>query len=127
MAYEALVTGSSRELSKLEKLFFTDTEGMVGLNDLDGDTKIPHINGYVQVHVHNDKLKDNTEYDLFIVEAIDEETGEAVYYYTSSDSFASAFLNIYKVMDGEPFGIMVKRIPSRNYKDKFILSCKILM
>lgn len=126
MAYYANISASSCPLSVAEKLAYEDTSDMVSLNDAENDTIIEGITRWVKVDIHNDRTE-NTDYGIFVIETDDRQ------YYTSSPSFEESFRHIWDVV-AEDLGdetavkvdIKVKKIPSKNYKGKEILSCKYL-
>lgn len=126
MAYSAEVAQASRQLTAAQKLAYEDTSDMRSLNEVSADMIIEGIVNWAWVKIHNDRLEENPDYDVFV---IDTESGEQ--FYTSSPSFREAFTHIWEVVGSdwnneEPMkiDIKLKRIPSRNYKGKEILSCK---
>lgn len=121
MAYEASITNSSREFSKIEILDVTSFSDMEMVNDLDNSYILSPVTGWAQVHVHNDKC-DTPDYDNLVLIVGEGETEEK--YYTSSGSFTSSFLHIADVMKDEPYGIKIIRRESRNFKGKEMLDCK---
>lgn len=116
---------SSRELSARERIAMKDTSKAQKLDELIPDlekTVVIYPVDYAILHVSDDST-DSKEYDNLIV--IDE-TGEK--YYTGSKSFIQAFVSIWTEMQGEnePFKIECYKLPSKNYKGKFFLTCSIL-
>ena len=132
MAYESKVKESSRELTLMEKINLDDTSDMSAINDYDDGYIFEGIKWWAIVEIHNDRLQDKTDYTLFV---ISDKDGEQ--YYTSSESFTEAFMHIWKLaleehnrkeLPEEDFSISLKlkRIQSKNYKGKEILSCKYI-
>lgn len=127
--YSATITETSMELTAREKVMFKDTQNAVSLLDLAKDAKangakaiVENIKGYVVLDIHNEK-SDDVDYKNYLI--VD---GNGDKYVTGSASFMNSFLDIYKEMkdETEPWSIQLNLLPSKNYKDKEILTCSLI-
>lgn len=131
--YKTNIVDASRELSKREKLMFTDFAKSISLNDESkgGENLIITPAAWAMVHVINPLAKPDKvtgekreEYDVFVVQ---DENGTM--YNTSSKPFVESFMRIWDVMkdDAEPedFEIEVFRVASQNNSGDF-LTCTIV-
>lgn len=86
----------------------------------DGTFVIDTIDNYAVLDVHNEH-SENTDYMVLLIVSGD------TTYTTGSESFANAFIDVVSEMqsESEDWGIECFKIPSRNYKNKFILSCTV--
>lgn len=127
--YSATITETSMELTAREKVMFKDTQNAVSLLDLAKDAKangakaiVENIKGYVVLDIHNEK-SDDVDYKNYLV--VD---GNGDKYVTGSASFMNSFMDIFKEMkdETEPWSIQLNLLPSKNYKDKEILTCSLI-
>jgi hypothetical protein len=127
--YSATISETSMELTAREKVMFKDTQNAVSLLDLAKDAKangakaiVENIKGYVVLDIHNEK-SDDVDYKNYLI--VD---GNGDKYVTGSASFMNSFLDIYKEMkdETEPWSIQLNLLPSKNYKDKEILTCSLI-
>lgn len=127
--YSATITETSMELTAREKVMFKDTQNAVSLLDLAKDAKangakaiVENIKGYVVLDIHNEK-SDDIDYKNYLI--VD---GNGDKYVTGSASFMNSFLDIFKEMkdETEPWSIQLNLLPSKNYKDKEILTCSLI-
>ena len=127
--YSATITETSMELTAREKVMFKDTQNAVSLLDLAKDAKangakaiVENIKGYVVLDIHNEK-SDDVDYKNYLI--VD---GNGDKYVTGSASFMNSFLDIYEEMkdETEPWSIQLNLLPSKNYKDKEILTCSLI-
>ena len=127
--YSATISETSMELSAREKVMFKDTQNAVSLLDLAKDAKangakaiVENIKGYVVLDIHNEK-SDDVDYKNYLI--VD---GNGDKYVTGSASFMNSFLDIFKEMkdETEPWSIQLNLLPSKNYKDKEILTCSLI-
>lgn len=131
--YTTTIDRASRELSKREKLMFTDFAKAINLNSetKTGEKVIISPVDWAFVHVRNPLAKPDkqtgetrTEYDVFVV--MDE---SGTLYNTSSNPFIESFMRVWDVMKGddepEDFEIEVFRVASQNNSGDF-LTCTIV-
>ena len=127
--YSATISDTSMELTAREKIMFKDTQNAVSLLDLAKDAKandakaiVENIKGYVVLDIHNEK-SDDVDYKNYVI--VD---GNGDKYVTGSQSFMNSFLDIFKEMkdEQEPWSIQLNLLPSKNYKDKEILTCSLI-
>ena len=127
--YSATIADTSMELTARERIMFKETQNAVSLLDLAKDAKandakaiVENIKGYVVLDIHNEK-SDDVDYKNYLV--VD---GNGDKYVTGSQSFFNSFLDIFKEMqnESEPWSIQLNLLPSKNYKDKEILTCSLI-
>lgn len=127
--YSATITETSMELTAREKVMFKDTQNAVSLLDLAKDAKangakaiVENIKGYVVLDIHNEK-SDDVDYKNYLI--VD---GNGDKYVTGSASFMNSFMAIFMEMkdETEPWSIQLNLLPSKNYKDKEILTCSLI-
>ena len=127
--YSATISDTSMELTAREKIMFKDTQNAVSLLDLAKDAKandakaiVENIKGYVVLDIHNEK-SDDVDYKNYLI--VD---GNGDKYVTGSQSFMNSFMDIFNEMKNEtdPWSIQLNLLPSKNYKDKEILTCSLI-
>ena len=120
--FTAKIREASVELDKRTQLKLTNTGMAVKLDKAVDETNSIRIApiGWAILDVHNENARDDKDYTQYII--ITEETN----YITGSDSFWGSFINIFEVMDGDPFEIDIIKKPSRNYEGKSFLTCDIV-
>ena len=123
--YEVKIAESSKELTARDKIRLKDTTGAKQLNELvkDGEVIITPV-AYAVLDVHNDKAKDDKDYNQYLIE---DASGEI--YITGSSSLWEAFKGIFDELDAEGetgWSIKVYGLPSKNYKDKIFLTCSLM-
>ena len=126
--YSATIIESSRELTAKERVMYKDLGNALSMVDYakqcaeEGGKAIIDFKDYVIINIHNEKAED-VDYTNYLL--IDR-TGNK--YYTGSQSFWNAFLNIYNEMkdEEEEWGIELNLLPSKNYKGKEILTCSLV-
>ena len=127
--YSATISDTSMELTARERIMFKDTQNAVSLLDLakdakanDGKAIVENIKGYVVLDIHNEK-SDDIDYKNYLI--VD---GNGDKYVTGSQSFMNSFMDIFNEMknETEPWSIQLNLLPSKNYKDKEILTCSLI-
>lgn len=127
--YSATISDTSMELTARERIMFKDTQNAVSMLDLAKDAKandakaiIENIKGYVVLDIHNEK-SDDVDYKNYLI--VD---GNGDKYVTGSQSFMNSFMDIFNEMknEAEPWSIQLNLLPSKNYKDKEILTCSLI-
>lgn len=127
--YSATISDTSMELTARERIMFKDTQNAVSLLDLAKDAKandakaiVENIKGYVVLDIHNEK-SDDVDYKNYLI--VD---GNGDKYVTGSQSFMNSFMDIFNEMknETEPWSIQLNLLPSKNYKDKEILTCSLI-
>lgn len=127
--YSATISDTSMELTARERIMFKDTQNAVSLLDLAKDAKandakaiVENIKGYVILDIHNEK-SDDVDYKNYLI--VD---GNGDKYVTGSQSFMNSFMDIFNEMknETEPWSIQLNLLPSKNYKDKEILTCSLI-
>lgn len=123
--YNVTIINSMRELTPKEKIKMKKaTSTSVKIDDVtepESEFIIESVDNYVILHVYNEHAE-NTEYDVLVIES------NGATYTTGSAAFTNSFLDICDEMSecGEEFGIVCQKIPSRNFKGKYILTCNII-
>lgn len=123
--YKATITRSTKELDAKQKIMMKDTTNTVSLDTAtqSGDGVIIDVDFAVVLDVHNEK-SDNKDYTKYIIV---DKNGER--YITGSESFWSAFENIYdELADAgiEDYQIKAYRLPSKNYQGRDFLTCALI-
>lgn len=123
--YDAKIMESSCELSAKDRIKMKDTTVTKSLDELTKEAPVDiHYGGYVIIAVHNEK-SDHKDYTKYVI--WDKDNDER--YATGSESFWSAFQQIYNEMleEGEEdFSIRVYRKPSKNYVGRDFITCTVL-
>lgn len=121
--YRVEVIESSIELNAREKIKIKDTSDSIALDKATQEGEVIICPKYWAVlGVHNDK-SDNPDYTNYIVVDV---TG--LKYRTGSESFWSAFMNIWNELkeDTDDWDIKVYRLPSKNRSGKDFLTCSLI-
>lgn len=122
--YSVKIVNTTKELSPKERVSIKDLSDAKPLADLkEDDTLIINVDYSAELAIHNEQAE-NKDYNVFIV--VDK---EGTKYYTSSESFMSAYSNIADEMADYPdeeYSIKVFTKPSKNYKGKVFLTCTII-
>jgi hypothetical protein len=126
--YSVKIIESSKELTAREKISAKDFSNAMAL-----DTELIDANStvvitpaaYLILGVHNEHSKNDKDYKKYLI--IDTAGNK---YVTGSESFFTAFLDIFNAMSedapGEEYSIEVYKKPSKNYQGKHFLTCSIL-
>ena len=126
--YSVKIIESSKELTAREKISAKDFSNAVALDTelMDADTTITITpSAYLILGVHNEHSKNDKDYKKYLI--IDTAGNK---YVTGSESFFTAFLDIFKSMQedapDEEYSIEVYKKPSKNYQGKHFLTCSII-
>ena len=120
--FSAKIREASVELDKRMQLKLTNTGSAVKLDKAvtEDNSIVIEPTGWAIVDVHNEKARDDKDYQQYIIMTKDEN------YITGSDSFWNSFINIFETMDGDPFELKIYKMPSKNYEGKTFLTCDIV-
>ena len=125
--YNVKIIESSKELTKREVLKMKDTTNTLSIDELikDGEDTSFIITpvDYVVLSIECDKFdgEEKTVKNIIIIDKDDKK------YRTGSQSFIEAFTNIYDEMRGEEeYEIEIYKVPSKNYKSKYFITCSII-
>lgn len=121
--YKVSIKESSRELTARERIMMKDTTNAIKLDEVaNEDPFVITPVAYAILGIHNEK-SDNVDYDNYVV--VDESGNK---YVTGSDSFWSAFNEIWEEMkdEAEPYQIAIYKMESKNYKGKMFITCSII-
>lgn len=123
-AYESTINFCTKELTAKERIKFKDMSEAISIDevlDFDGDL-ILKVDYYGKLDIHNEKAKDNTDYSKYVLV-----TPEGDKYVTGSETFARQFEDIVTelVEAGEEIEIKIFRRESKNYKDKYFITCTV--
>lgn len=121
VGFSTTILESSKELSAKERIAVKDTTTCTSLEECNGVRIAPMY--WVRLSVHNDHSKDQKDYEKFVVVATDGSR-----YVTGSQSFISAFMDIWNEMatEDEEYEVEVALIESKNYKGKKFITCNIV-
>lgn len=124
--YKALITDGSRDFTAKERIMLKDVTECQKLDEIvqPGQHVLIKPVDYAYVEIHNEKSA-NQDYKVLVV--IDD---EGTRYSTSSESFMSAFENLWDDAsdlwaDGEDFRFKLYKKESKNFKGKYFLTCGI--
>ena len=123
--YSSSIRECSKELTAKERVALKDTSFGVQLDEATKEMEKVVIKPayYAIIDIHNEHSEDK-DYCKYVVVDVNGER-----YITGSDSFFSAFLDIFSDMAGEEgnYEIAIYRMPSKNYKGKEFLTCSIVL
>lgn len=127
--YSASVKEASKELTAKEKIMLKDLSNAESLDlatteaEFNNTKTTINVDFYAKIAVHNEKAEDKDYETLVVVDK------NGTKYYTGSQSFATAFMDIYDEMTeaGETeIVIEVYRKESKTYKGKQFITCSII-
>lgn len=125
MSYNVTIKESSRELTKKEKIKMKDTTNAIKLDaelKICGQLVISPVD-YVVLTVENTESNSGIYEQYVVVDA------EGKKYTTGSKSFWESFIDIYTDMHDddtpEPFELLIYTKESKNYKDKYFITCSL--
>lgn len=124
--FEVKITGSMVELSPRERVSFKSLDVAVPLDSLteNGQTVRVNIGNIVTMAVHNEKAKENKDYNVYVL--VDKDTGKR--YRSGSVSLYNAINDIMDEMAeiDEDIVIEIYKRESKNYKGKGFLTCYLV-
>lgn len=121
--YEVKIVETSKQLSARERLMVKDTSNANSIDELTQQSPLVlSVADYAVLSVHNEKSEDK-DYTKYLL--IDKNGNK---YETGSESFWSAFKEIYDEMKDtdEEYEIEIYRLESKNYKGKTFITCSIV-
>lgn len=121
--YSVEVAETSRELTGKQKIQLKDTTDCVRLDKATQEAPVLiDVDFFAELHIHNEKSEDK-DYKNYVV--VDK---DGTRYVTGSESFWSAFRNIFDDMSetGEEWQLKVYRMPSKNRQGKDFITCSIV-
>lgn len=121
--YSVEVAETSRELTGKQKIQLKDTTDCVRLDKATQEGAVLiDVDFFAELHIHNEKSEDK-DYKNYVV--VDK---DGTRYVTGSESFWSAFRNIFDDMEetGEEWQLKVYRMPSKNRQGKDFITCSIV-
>lgn len=124
--FEVKITGSMTELSPRERVSFKSLDVADPLDSLteNGQTVTVNIGNIVTMSVHNEKAKENKDYNVYVL--VDKDSGKR--YRSGSVSLYNAIKDIMDEMEGidEDIIIEIYKRESKNYKGKGFLTCYLV-
>lgn len=122
MDYEVTIKETSTELSARDRIKMKDFTNCVQLDEACANGSIVITpKAFAILDVHNEKSKEDKDYTKIVL--IDSDGKK---YITGSSSFFKSLKQIWDEMGDEEFQIEVYKVPSKNYKGKFFLSCSLV-
>lgn len=121
--YFAEVAESSIELTIRDRIKIKDTSDCVALDKATQENAIIISPAFwAIIKIHNEKSNDKDYINYIVVDR------DGTKYKTGSESFWSAFQNIYEELkdDVEPYDIKVYRLPSKNRSGKDFITCSLI-
>lgn len=127
MAYTVKITQTSKELTAKERVQIKDTGDCVHIDKATQDSGngaiVINPAWYAVLAIHNDKSQDK-DYENYVI--VDK---DGTRYVTGSQSFMSAFLNIFEEMEtvtDEDWSLKIYRLPSKNRAGKDFITCSVI-
>ena len=123
MAFSAKIREATKTLSARERILIKDTQDAKRLDTLTKEGEvIIDVEYYAILDIHNDRATDSPDYTQYVI--VDR---DGTRYVTGSESFFSAFKNIYDEMteEGEEFAVRAYRLPSKNREGKDFITCSL--
>lgn len=119
--YKAQIIESFRKPDKKKDLYIRQTQGEIKLQEAMKDTSKLIIEGPTNLHrlaVHNEFSKENTDYEVYVLETADTSYG------TGSSSFYESCMEVLETFEeeintGEIINLIVRVVPSKNNKGGF--------
>ena len=124
MDYEVKIRETSKELTPRERIRMKDFTNAVQLDEACAEGSfILTPDAYAILDVHNERSKEDKDYTKYLI--VDKSGNKFI---TGSNSFYKALMEIWtEIADTEDeFSIEVYRVPSKNYKGKFFLTCSLV-
>ena len=124
MDYEVKIRETSKELTPRERIRMKDFTNAVQLDEACAEGSfILTPDAYAILDVHNERSKEDKDYTKYLI--VDKSGNKFI---TGSNSFYKALMEIWsEIADtGEEFSVEVYRVPSKNYKGKFFLTCSLV-
>lgn len=122
--YKATIKYATKELDAKQKIMMKDTTDTISLDTATQSGPVAiNVDFAVVLDVHNEK-SDNKDYTKYII--VDK---SGTRYITGSESFWSAFENIYDELadaEIEDYEIKAYRLPSKNYQGRDFLTCALI-
>lgn len=120
--YKATIIESSRELTAKERVAIKTFANAQPLDDSEMNGAVIEPKDWAVVSVHNEK-SDNVDYEKYLIIGSDGNR-----YVTGSKPFWTSFREIWDEMAvaEESWGIVVRRVESKNYKGKEFITCEII-
>lgn len=127
MAYESNIKSSIKELSARQRIAYKDVEAEK-LNEIinaDNPYIDLDIDNIVEIEVHNDKSKGNTDYTVYIID-----TKDGKRYRTGSNTFYTKAKEIYRELEAaneleNGFILRAYKSKSNNFDGDFI-NCRLV-
>lgn len=121
--YEVKIVETSKELTPKERIQLKDTTDAIKLDKATQEADvIIDVDFFAELAVHNEKAEDK-DYPTYVV--VDKSGAR---YITGSQSFWSAFRNIYDEMvdSNEAWSLKAYRMPSKNRQGKDFITCSVI-
>lgn len=121
--FKVTIKSCSKELTARERIAIKDTTRAAKLDEATADGELVITPDYYAVlEIHNEKSEDKDYLNYVVVDV----NGNK--FITGSESFFSAFLEIFEEMEDEDedYDIVVYRMESKNYKGKSFITCSIV-
>lgn len=126
--YKVTVIDSLKEINARERISVKALDRATALDSIVsiGTSITVTVENLVALAVHNEKAKDgNKDYNAYVIVA---DNGER--YRTGSESFYTAFMDIYNELKeeapDEPITIEIYKRESKNFKGKGYISCSLV-
>lgn len=121
--FTTTIRESSMELTARDRIKVKDISSSQSLDELVTPDKSFEFTpvATVVLDVHNENSKSDKDYVKYIFVADDGKR-----YNTGSETLYNNYLDILEEMGAAPFAIECYKKPSKNYKDKYFLTCALV-
>ena len=121
--YSVEIVEVSKELSAKERIQLKDTTDVEKLDTATAlEEVVVDVDFYAELSIHNEHSEDKDYANYVLVDK------DGTRYVTGSESFWSAFKNIYSEMEnsGEDWQLKIYQMPSKNRQGKNFITCSVL-
>ena len=127
--YKVTIESAIKDMNARERIAVKSLDRATSLDSVTeiGNVLTVTVENFVVLHVHNDNAKEgnNKDYTVYVIIT---DNGER--YRTGSESFFSAFMDIYEELNAEapdePITIDIYKQESKNFKGKGFISCSLV-
>ena len=127
--YKVTIESAIKDMNARERIAVKSLDRATSLDSVTeiGNVLTVTVENLVVLHVHNDKAKEgnNKDYTVYVIIT---DNGER--YRTGSESFFTAFMDIYEELNAEapdePITIDIYKQESKNFKGKGFISCSLV-
>lgn len=127
--YKVTIESAIKDMNARERIAVKSLDRATSLDSVTeiGNVLTVTVENFVVLHVHNEKAKEGNSKDYTVYVII---TNDGERYRTGSESFFTAFMDIYEELNAEapdePITIDIYKQESKNFKGKGFISCSLV-